>query len=257
MIDTHCHLDFPPFSDNPTYWLANANEQGVTGVIVPAVARTNWQAVSQLSHDFPRVYYALGLHPVWDDKHDDTDIDLLADALQARSDTLIAVGECGLDFSFVHHQKNRQIARLHAQFNLAVMHDLPVILHCRKAHNELLQQINLFPRLRGVLHGFSGSEAMGREFIKRGFLLGIGGTFTYPRANKTRKAVAALPLKGLVLETDAPDMPIYGFQGEANLPERLPLIANELAKLKNIALPRLHTQITANVSACFKFPSSD
>ena len=111
--------------------------------------------------------------------------------------------------------------------------------------------LNGFPKVKGVLHGFSGSEQLGQEYIRRGFLLGIGGSITYPRANKTRKAVAALPLSSLVLETDAPDMPLLGFQGEANLPERLPLIARALAELKGISFDELVQHTTENAKDCF------
>ncbi len=160
MIDTHCHFDFPPFSDDVHSYLLRAKKQGVDSLVVPAVTVSNWDAIEQLSHAFPDIYYGLGLHPVWDNVHQETDIDLLAKKLADKPERLLAIGECGLDFSIQDVDKESQLIRLSEQFELAVNYDLPVILHCRQAHNELLKRINAFPRLRGVLHGSSGSEEL-------------------------------------------------------------------------------------------------
>lgn len=251
MIDSHCHFDFPPFDNAPERWLSGCENAGVKHLIVPAVSRENWQRVQMLSKRYPQISYALGLHPVWLHNHQDEDIEALRECLTQKPDGCVAVGECGLDFAIDNPQPEKQIMLLRQQLALADSYHLPVILHCRKAHNELLQLLNNYPNARGVLHAFSGSEQVGREYIKRGFLLGIGGTITYERANKTRNAVKNLPLSSLVLETDAPDMPLFGFQGEPNLPERLPLIAHTLAKLKEVDVGEIIHTTTQNSTACF------
>ncbi|MGL5291516.1 MAG: TatD family hydrolase, partial [Vibrionaceae bacterium] len=114
-----------------------------------------------------------------------------------------------------------------------------------------LEIVRQYPKLRGVLHGFSGSKELGLAYIKQGFLLGIGGTITYPRANKTRNAVKELPLQSLVLETDAPYMPIFGQQGAANSPIFLPKIASELAQLKNMPVLQVITATDENTQRLF------
>lgn len=256
MIDTHCHFDFPHFCEEPETWISRAQVAGLKAMIVPSVSSKNWSHVISLSARFPCIYFALGLHPLWIASHQDADIEKLDFALLHTSKQCVAIGECGLDFAMDPPQIEKQIFFVQKQLVLAQKYGLPVILHCRKAHNELLQILNQFPNVKGVLHGFTGSEQLGLEYIRRGFLLGIGGSITYPRAHKTRKAVASLPLSSLVLETDAPDMPIFGFQGEANLPERLPHIAQCLSELKNIPLDDVIQLTTENAIACFKLKHS-
>lgn len=256
MIDTHCHFDFAPFSDDPILWLEKAKHVGVRALIAPSVSQQNWHKLIKLSADFNSLYYALGLHPVWIKTHKEADLKKLEQLLAKRLPRCLAIGEIGLDFAdnaMAQADKEKQLAFLSAQLTLAERYQYPVILHCRKAHNQLLQVLNKFPKVGGVLHAFSGSEAQGLDFIKRGFLLGIGGTITYSRANKTRLAVSKLPLSALVLETDAPDMPVFGFQGQANSPDKLILIAKSLAELKADSLENIIKTTSENASRCFDF----
>src|SRR5690606_13153989 len=118
-----------------------------------------------------------------------------------------------------------QLLVLRAQLEVAAKCDKPVILHCVKAHNQLLEALDTSGVKRGVIHAFSGSSELAEQYWRRGFYLGIGGTITYERALKTRRAVQQLPLEALLLETDAPDMPMAGKQGERNSPEYLPEVA--------------------------------
>ncbi|MEZ8141723.1 deoxyribonuclease YjjV [Enterovibrio norvegicus FF-454] len=251
MIDTHCHFDFPPFDDETANWVSRTAAAGVHHLIVPSVAVSNWQTTANLANTFPTISFALGLHPVWLHEHHDDDIEKLDHALSLAPKACVAVGECGLDFAINNPQPEKQITLLRGQLALAEKHQLPVILHCRKAHNELLQILNEFPRVKGVLHAFSGSEQVGLNYVRRGFLLGIGGTITYERANKTRNAVKALPLSAMVLETDSPDMPVSGFQGEPNLPERLTLIVAALSELKGVSVEEIIHTTSQNANDCF------
>jgi TatD DNase family protein len=259
MIDTHCHFDFAPFSDDPIHWLEKAKMAGVQKLIAPSVSQKNWHKLIKLSAEFHSLYYALGLHPVWIKNHQKADLNKLEALLAKRLPRCLAIGEIGLDFSdfsgapLQQADKEKQLAFFKAQLALAERYQYPVILHCRKAHNKMLQVLNKFPRARGVLHAFSGSEAQGLDFIKRGFLLGVGGTLTYLRANKTRQALSKLPLSKLVLETDAPDMPLLGFQGEANSPDKLILIAKTLAELKADSVENIIKTTSENARRCFDF----
>ena len=253
MIDSHCHFDFAPFADDPERYLNAASLAGVEKLIIPAVGLDNWLHVSSLCQMFPhRCYYSLGIHPLWAEKHTSDELHQLEALLANRDDHCIAIGESGLDFALPQANKQHQITLLHQQLVLADKFGLPIILHCRKAHNELLTLLNQHPKARGVLHAFSGSEQQGKEYIRRGFYLGIGGTITYERAHKTRQAVAKLPLSALLLETDAPDMPIAGLQGKPNLPEYIPLIAKELAELKNTTVAEIAKQSAINTQKLFR-----
>ncbi|WP_025673953.1 TatD family hydrolase [Salinivibrio socompensis] len=255
MIDTHCHFDFPPFNQAlAQYWQA-AREVGVTRMVVPSVSEQNWQAVLALTERFAGIYAGLGLHPCFLETHTENSLAALEKALVARPLDCVAVGEAGLDYfvANVPEMKQRQQALLDGQLWLAHRYDLPIILHSCQSHNELLRLVKAYPGVRGVLHAFSGSEQQGKQFIDAGLMLGVGGTVTYERANKTRQAIARLPLEHLVLETDAPDMPLAGFQGKPNTPAQVSRVADVVAGLKSCDRDHLVTETSGNAERMFGF----
>lgn len=231
LVDSHCHLDFSDFDLDRIDVLARAKAKGVHHFLVPGIGAHNWQSVLALANQHAGVYAALGIHPYFLATFDNSHLQLLDEYL-ATEKGVVAVGEFGLD-KMIDFPFEQQLHICKQQLLLAKQYDLPVILHCRKAHNELiqlLQQVKL-PR-GGVIHGFSGSSQLGIQYIKLGFKLGIGGVITYPRAGKTRQAVSELPLASLLLETDSPDMPIKGYQGVRNEPANITEVLQELVKLR-------------------------
>jgi len=231
LVDSHCHLDFADFNLDRIAVLARAKAKGVQHFLVPGIGAHNWPAVLALASQHEGVYPALGIHPYFLASFDVGHLQLL-DGYLATAKNVVAVGEFGLD-KMVDFPFEQQLQICKQQLLLAKKYNLPVILHCRKAHNELiqlLQQVKL-PR-GGVIHGFSGSSQLGLQYIKLGFKLGIGGVITYPRAAKTRQAASELPLTSLLLETDSPDMPISGYQGGRNEPANITEVLQTLTKLR-------------------------
>ena len=230
LFDSHCHLDLPELLPQLELHLANAKAVGVEGFVVPAVQSSAWLPLLELKQQYG-FYIALGVHPWWASQSE-------FDALQglealAALPQVSAIGEIGLDFALDEHSFALQRQCFEAQLQLAAKLKKPVILHHRKSQNELLQVVKQQQFSQGgILHAFSGSFTQGKAFIDMGFKLGIGGTITYERAEKTRKAVKHFPLDALVLETDSPSMPLHGFQGQINTPAQLPLVLNELAELR-------------------------
>ena len=142
---------------------------------------------------------------------------------------------------------------LQAQLQLANEHDLPVILHCRKAFSELVQLLRQQPpKMGGVYHGFSGSYQQATQLIDLGIKIGVGGTITYSRAQKTRATIAKLPLSALLLETDAPDMPVSGYQGQPNRPERLVNIVTVLAEIRGEEYAQVAQATTLTTTELFQ-----
>lgn len=231
LTDSHCHLDFADFNTDLIAVLNRARDKGVQHFLVPGIGAHNWQAVLALANQHDGVYPALGIHPYFLADFDISHLQLLDEYLATEQD-IVAVGEFGLDKA-VDFPFEQQLQICKQQLLLAKQYDLPVILHCRKAHNELIQllQQTKLPR-GGVIHGFSGSSQLGMQYIKLGFKLGIGGVITYPRAAKTRQAVSELPLSSLLLETDSPDMPISGYQGRRNEPENIAKVLQTLIELR-------------------------
>lgn len=232
LIDSHCHLDFEVFSDQLEQVIARAQAQGVGAYLVPGVKYANWQRVLDLSDQYATIYPALGFHPYFLDEYDSQHMAQLALYIE-RNPQIVAIGECGLDkmiavpFEFQQEVLMQQLA-------LAKSLELPVILHCRKAHNELIKLLQAVKLSRGgVIHGFSGSKELALQYIKLGFKLGVGGVITYPSAKKTRKAISSIPLHSILLETDSPDMPIFEQKQLSNEPINIHVVLKSLKLVRN------------------------
>lgn len=252
--DTHCHFDFPPFAGDEANSIMLAAQAGVTKIIVPAVEAGYFDRVLALAENFPELYAAIGLHPIVIQKHDEAGLAQLETLLGKKPGKLVALGEIGLDLYREDPQFDRQEFMLVEQLKLAKRYDLPVLLHSRRTHDKLalhLKRHNL-PRT-GVIHGFAGSQQQAERFIALGYRIGVGGTITYPRASKTRDVMARLPLSSLLLETDAPDMPLNGWQGEPNRPERAARVFDTLCELRPESPEIIANALKNNADELFAF----
>lgn len=254
-IDTHCHFDFPPFVDDAAASIARAAQAGVERIIVPSVDASRFALVSQLARQHDALYAALGLHPINIAQHQDAHLDQLESWLQTPDRKRVAIGEIGLDLYMQEAQFEKQTRLLDAQLKLAKRYDLPVILHSRRTHDQLALHLRRhdLPR-RGVVHGFAGSQQQAERFIQLGYAIGVGGTITYERASKTRNTIAQLPLTSLLLETDAPDMPLQGFQGQPNRPERARNTFEVLCQLRSEAPAEIAAALWHNSQRLFSLP---
>ncbi len=251
LTDTHVHLDLDEFAADLPEVLRRSQALGVSRWIVPAIASAHWPRLAALHETIPGLSYALGLHPWFVGDEAESALETLAQLLRQRPAGLVAVGECGLDGA-IEVPLARQLPWFERQIQLADECNLPLIVHCRRCYNEVLALLSRHrPRAGGVLHGFSGSRQQAQQFWALGFYLGIGGTITYERAQKTRRAVAALPLEALLLETDGPSMPLANYQGERNEPARLIDVLQQLAALRQQPVEALTAGLEANVERLF------
>ncbi|MGI9274914.1 MAG: TatD family hydrolase [Endozoicomonas sp.] len=236
LFDSHCHLDFPDFDPDRQDVLEQCMNSGVEAICIPATEAETWSRVMEtIERSGPgvRQYAALGMHPCFMDKHREEHLKLLYEQLAARTPGVVAVGEIGLDYYLENSDRDAQKKLFQQQLDIAKSFNLPVILHVRKAHDDALKILRQLELARGgIVHAFSGSEQQAHQYIKLGFKLGFGGVITYPRARKTRHLAATLPLEAIVLETDSPDMPLYGCQGRRNSPVMVARVASELAALR-------------------------
>ena len=192
----------------------------------------------------------MGNHVVWGgERHLHSDYRL---AGKTRPAKVVAVGEIGLDRYRDDPQFAKQERFLQAQLTLAKRFDLPVILHSRRTHDTLAMHLKRhdLPRT-GVVHGFAGSLQQAERFVQLGYKIGVGGTITYPRAIKTRDVMARLPLEALLLETDAPDMPLNGFQGQPNRPEQAARVFDVLCELRPEPAEAIAETLYRNTTALF------
>ncbi|WP_105188191.1 TatD family hydrolase [Pseudoalteromonas sp. T1lg48] len=229
-IDSHCHLDFKEFDDDRAQCIANAQALGVTHCVVPGVSLAQSNKLLTFTKQYPTTYIGAGLHPYFLEQHQEQHIDELGDLIAANRQTLVAVGECGLDRSVGELEKQQRLFEAHIA--LANESQLPLIVHHRQSHDLIAAAFKRCPpKFGGVIHAFSGSQQVAESYIKAGFKLGVGGTITYPRAQKTQQALRHVGVEHLLLETDAPSMPLCGYQGRRNTPERLPKVFLALAEL--------------------------
>ncbi|CAH0541242.1 TatD family hydrolase [Vibrio marisflavi] len=252
LFDTHCHLDFEQFDGDIASHLEQARCSHVHRLLIPSIGPENWNTLSSISEKHPNVFHALGFHPYFLKSYHPERIAELEKRVDSRTAQCVAIGECGLDAA-IDVDSAIQEKFLISQFKIAQNAQLPIILHSRKMQNRLLQLIKAHRiEIGGVIHGFSGSYQQAMAFVDRGFKIGVGGTITYPRANKTRSAVTRLPLQAIVLETDAPDMPINGYQGSSNHPMRLPMVLDALSQLRNESIETIAISIWENSNQIFK-----
>jgi TatD DNase family protein len=233
LFDSHCHLDLPELWPQWQYHWQQATEVGVQGCLIPAVQQSAWQQLLDVNRQHPQFKIALGIHPWWAVEHDETSLDVLKNLLAKHHQHISAVGEIGLDFALAPITFDQQQQLFTAQLQLAAEFHKPVIVHHRKSMVQLLAEIKRQKfQYGGILHAFSGSPEQGQAFVEQGFKLGIGGTITYPRSAKTQRTVQSLPLECFVLETDAPAMPLAGFQGQVNTPKQLALVFQAFCQLR-------------------------
>lgn len=248
-IDTHCHLDAAEFDVDRDAEYARAIAGGVTTQIVPAISRDNFAAVAATCARYPGCLPAWGLHPMYLHVHRPEHLADLRAQIEAQRP--VAVGEIGLDFFVKDRDPAAQAFFLVEQLKIAKDCDLPVLLHCRRANDELLKQLRRIGVRGGIAHAFNGSPQQAGEFIKLGFKLGFGGAFTWPRANNLRRLAAELPLDAIVLETDSPDIPPVWIGRGRNAPGELPRIAQVLAELRGVDVEAVAEATTRNARELF------
>lgn len=245
LVDTHCHLDIARYFPDCEATLDRCRQAGVQHLVMAGVDRQGWQRMLELGRRYAGVYPAPGLHPMYLSCHKPEDL-LELDRLTGSAD-LAAIGEVGLDYQVAGADRLAQQHLFEAQIEIAADRRLPLLLHVRKAHDQVLATLRRRRFVQGgIVHAFNGSQQQAECFIGLGFKIGICGTITYDRARKIRRVAAVLPLSSLVLETDAPDIPPVSHWGEHNQPEYLPEILEALVELRGESPGEIAWQTTRN-----------
>lgn len=245
MIDTHCHLDLEPlYSSLPTV-IAAARSAGVTGFVIPGVHPDGWNSIAAVAADYPEVVAAYGVHPMHAGFLDGATLERLATIAGSG----VAIGEIGLD---PHYSVSMQLQEMafREQLRLAVAARLPVLIHCRRVFQRTLQILKeeKAQQVGGIMHAFSGSPEMAREFVRLGFAISISAVITRPNAVRPVRLVRELALEHLVVETDAPDMAPQRYRGQANQPAWLVDTIHAIATIKGVPPQVVADVCTANSS---------
>ena len=249
LVDTHCHLFMEPLCRHTPEVLARAKEASVQRVVVPAYDEASWSAVQRLA-GLDGVLVAYGLHP-WV-AVDDLNTARLAELLAGPS--VVALGEVGLDFALPSVDRQRQVYVLSRQLDLARELDLPVILHCRKAFDELVQVLRRHgSTLRGVVHAYTRGPTLARQLTDQfGLHLAFGGGITRPGARRARRSAEVVSMDRVVLETDAPAIGLDGVEPEDVEPRHVAPIAGALAALRGLETEEVAAVTTRNAEALFR-----
>lgn len=261
MIDTHCHLNFDGFDPDRPDVIARARAAGVSRILIPAVdEQTSRQAVA-LAESIEGIYAAVGVHPNSTrdfDPNDEAWITTLA-----ASDRVVAIGEIGLDYHWDDSPKDIQHRALECQLEIAAQLELPVIIHNRDAHDDMIAVLEAWVKtlpstLRqrpGVMHSFSAPPAIAERALAAGFYLGFTGPLTYKNADELRHIAATTPLDRILTETDAPYLTPTPHRGKRNEPAYIPLIVDRLASLHQCTAEEMGRITTANAECLFALPA--
>lgn len=243
MIDTHCHLDLEPLYSDVSAVLKSARQAGVSRFVVPGVHPDNWGRLSALAAEHSGVMAAYGVHPMHADRVHDDHFERLRQMVSAG----VAVGEIGLDPQYpVSMELQEQAFR--QQLRIAVAAGLPVLVHCRRAFQRTLQMLKeeQVHTVGGIMHAYSGSVEMAREFVRLGFMISVSAVITRPTAVRIVRIVRELPLSVLVLETDAPDLPPECYKGHANQPAWMVETVKAISDIKGVLFQRVAEQCAMN-----------
>jgi len=251
MIDTHCHLDGEEFADDLELAVARAREAGVQAIGVPGIDLKSCATVMALCRRYPDYCFPmLGLHP--EEVKDDWKDVLNAIAPQLRE--VVAIGEVGLDFYWSREFENAQLQAFEEQVRWSVETRLPLMIHCRKAQNEL---VTILKRYKddlpgGVFHCFTGNTIEAQELLQFDrFVLGIGGVLTFKKSKLPETLLEAVPLERIVLETDAPYMAPVPMRGQRNEPAFVANVMRKLAEVYGVSEETVDEVTTGNVQRIF------
>ena len=239
-IDTHCHLDAHEFGAESADVARRAAGQDVGLIVIPAVARANFDGVRSMARALPNASYALGIHPIYVPQATDDDLAELRRQVEASllDPNFVAIGEIGLDFFIPMlcepDMRAKQERFLREQLRIARDFGLPVLTHVRRSQDQVLKHVRQIRPAGGIAHAFNGSFQQAQGFLDVGFHLGFGGAMTFTRALQIRRLATELPLDAIVLETDAPDISPAWIHPGRNSPEQLPAIGQALAALRGV-----------------------
>jgi TatD DNase family protein len=256
LIDTHCHLDLEQHFHQFEKALARTKAAGVGKIILPGVTQEGWGRLMSLCQPEQGVFGAPGLHPLYLSHHHPHHLEELEELVaDGGPGGLVAIGEIGLDYYVQSADRAAQQQLFEQQLKIAASAHLPVLLHVRKAHDQVLATLRRKHFSHGgIVHAFNGSFQQACHYIKLGFGIGICGTITYDRARRIRKVASQLPPEALVLETDAPDIPPADHREENNSPEYLPEVLDALAALRGESREAVANYTSVNAKRILGLP---
>ena len=251
-IDSHAHLDDKRFDSDRDELINSLSDNDVEAVLNPGADLKSSKNALFLAEKYPFIYAAVGCHP-HDTKYmnDDT---MNKFKEMAKSNKVIAIGEIGLDYYYDNSDRDTQKKWFREQIRLAKELDLPYIVHDRDAHEDILNIMKEehYDGARGILHCYSGSVELSREFIKLGFYISLAGPVTFAKARVSKLVAKEIPFDKLLIETDSPYLTPEPFRGKRNEPKYVRYVAEEIAKIRNVSIDEVAEKTKKNFKALFE-----
>ena len=275
-VDTHCHIHFPDYELDPEQVIKDAQKDGVTQLLCVGCTLLDSKLAIEMAKRHDNIWATIGLHPHEGAVYVNDHIALQQFHELASQPKVVAVGECGLDYHYMHSSKEDQKKLLKFQLDLAQEHNLPLIFHIREAPQQNLEARNrgippliasgfetgqafddfwqifdTYKNIKGVVHSFSANQKELDEVLSRGLYVGVNGIMTFTKDAMQLKAVKTIPLQKLLLETDAPFLTPVPFRGTICEPKHVKVTAEFLSNLRGEPLEQLATATTHNARQLF------
>jgi len=255
LIDSHCHLIFENFEKDLLEVVLRLRSKGIKKLVHACCELSEIPKLKKISHEFNEIYYSVGLHPLEAHKWELNSKSILRKSAQ-EDRRVVAIGELGLDF-FKNKNKTQQIEALIPQMELAYELELPVIIHCRDAANEMIEICNNLSNKgkcpKGVLHCWTGTPSEMKQFLKLGFHISFSGIVTFPKAHEIHECAKIVPSDKYLIETDSPFLAPVPYRGKRNEPAFVENVADFIADLRSTELVTIAKESTKNAEDLFKF----
>ncbi len=249
LVDTHVHLNSHKFDDNLKEVIKRALDNDVkTMIVVGFDKETNARAIS-LAEEYPFIFATVGFHPTDAKDIRPSDFELLKQQLNHKK--VVGVGECGLDFYRDKEHVEEQIAVFKKQIELSFEYNKPLVIHMRDASEATYNVLSEYQNLKGVMHCYSGSAQMANHFLDLGMYISLGGPVTFKNGHKPKAVAKMVPLDKILVETDSPYLSPHPFRGKINEPFRVKLVAEEIARIKELPYKSIAEQTTKNAYKLF------
>lgn len=248
-FDTHCHLNSSQMYENRDEFIKKALQNGVTTMCVVGYHLEGSKLAVKIASEYENVYAAVGIGPEDCLESNQTTLDEIEQLL--KNEKVVAIGEIGLDYHWGTVPKEKQKDMFIQQMRLAKKYNLPVVIHSRDALQDtydLLKQ----EKAHGIMHCYSGSAQMAKEFVKLGFKISLAGPVTFKNAKEPKKVAKEIELKDLLIETDSPYLTPHPYRGKPNDPSYVPLVAKEIAEIKGLTIEEVAQATMQNAMEVFQ-----
>ncbi|MDB9793336.1 TatD family hydrolase [Flavobacteriaceae bacterium] len=251
IIDTHTHLYLNQFKDDIDKVIQRSIDKGINKFIFPAIDSTHFDDMHDLKNKYPgSVYLMSGLHPTNVKENYKEELEFVVNSLKGHS--YVAIGEIGIDLYWDKTYLKQQQDAFEFQIRLAIKHDLPIVIHCREAFDEIFEILDKenCSKLRGVFHCFTGTLEQANRAINLGFKLGIGGVVTFKNGG-IDKFLSQIDLKHIVLETDSPYLAPVPFRGKRNESSYITYVIDKLSEIYGLPIKGIASVTTKNAEKVF------